>query len=51
MQLVDLVDLIHPNGIGARPLSRAAGRTNPNPLRKRNQALEAHQVHQGVLTP
>jgi hypothetical protein len=47
---MDLVDLVHPNGIGARPLPRAAGKTNPNPLHKRNQALEVHQVHQGVLT-
>jgi hypothetical protein len=41
IHLVDLVDLVHPNGIGARPLPRAAGRTNPNPLRKRVQAPAA----------
>ena len=50
IHLVNLVDLIHPNGIGARSLARAAGRTNPNPLRKRNLALEVHQVHQGAIT-
>jgi hypothetical protein len=46
---VDLVDLIHPSGIGARPLPNAAERTSPNPLRNRNQALEVHQVHQGAI--
>jgi len=45
MRLVDLVDLIHPSGIGARPLPNAAGRTSPRPPRKRPQALEVHQVH------
>ena len=49
IHLVDLVDLVHPNGIGARPISHAAGKTSPNPLRKRNQALEVHQVHQGAI--
>ena len=49
IHLVDLVDLIHPNGNGARPLPNAAERTSPNPLRNRNQALEVHQVHQGAI--
>jgi hypothetical protein len=32
-------------------LPRTAGSTSSRPLRKRGQALEVHQVHQGVLTP
>jgi hypothetical protein len=31
------------------PLPRTAGRNNPNPLRKRGQALYARQVHQGAI--
>jgi hypothetical protein len=51
MQLVGLVDLVHPSGIGARPLPHAAGRASPRPLRKRGQALEVHQVHQSAINP
>jgi hypothetical protein len=45
---VNLVNLIHPNGIGARP-ALVRGEDHPNPLRKRNLALEVHQVHQGAI--